>query len=104
MLLIVSHAVFMGYFHLSLITTLQGNLSLGFLTRLDTKRAIQVQKMARGLRIYEVEGLYYVAKIKELISCEVNSQLFCTFVFAYAKMRFSHDAAYLFVSCLSKSG
>ena len=35
----------------------------------------------------------YVAKTKELISCPVSAQLVCTFVFAYAKSRFSHDAA-----------
>ena len=36
----------------------------------------------------------YVAKTKELISCEVTAQLICAFVFAYAKSRFSHhDAA-----------
>ena len=33
--------------------------------------------MARGLKfwIYEVEGLYYVAKIKVLINCEDQVQL-----------------------------
>ena len=38
------------------------NLSLGFPTRSDTKRALQPQKMARGLRfqIKEVEGMYYL--------------------------------------------
>ena len=35
--------------------------SSGFPTRSDTNRAVQLQKMARGLKIcvYEVEGLYY---------------------------------------------
>ena len=34
----------------------------GFPTRSNTNRAVQPQKMARGLkfRIYEVEGLYYL--------------------------------------------
>ena len=34
----------------------------GIPTRSDTNRAVQLQKMARGLkfRIYEVEGLYYL--------------------------------------------
>ena len=36
-----------------------------------------------------------VAKTKALISCAVTAQLICAFVFAYAKSRFSHDAAYL---------
>ena len=37
------------------------NWSSGFLTRSDTNRAVQSQKMARGLkfRIYEEEVLYY---------------------------------------------
>ena len=38
------------------------NLSSGFPTRCDTNRAVQQQKIARGLKfhIYEVEGLYYL--------------------------------------------
>ena len=35
----------------------------------------------------------YVAKIKALISFAVTAKLICVFVFAYAKSRFSHDAA-----------
>ena len=35
----------------------------------------------------------YVAKTKALISCTVTAQLICAFVCAYAKSRFSHDAA-----------
>ena len=35
----------------------------------------------------------YVAKTKALVSCAVTAQLKCAFVFAYAKRRFSHDAA-----------
>ena len=35
----------------------------------------------------------YVVKTKGLISCVVTAQLSCAFVFAYAKSRFSHDAA-----------
>ena len=34
----------------------------------------------------------YEAKTKALISCIVTMQLICTFVFPYAKSRFSHDA------------
>ena len=34
-----------------------------------------------------------VAKTKALISFEVTAKLICVFVFAYAKSRFSHDAA-----------
>ena len=36
-----------------------------------------------------------VAKTKALISCAVIAQLICAFVFAYAKRRFSLDAARL---------
>ena len=34
-------------------------------------------------------------KTKALISCAVTAQLICNFVFAYAKIWFSHDAAQL---------
>ena len=36
-----------------------------------------------------------VAKTKALISCAVTAQLICAFVFAYAKSRISHEAAYM---------
>ena len=36
----------------------------------------------------------YVAKTKALIRFAVTAKLICVFVFAYAKSRFSHDAAY----------
>ena len=68
-----------------------------FPTWSDTNRAVQLQKMARGLKfwILKVEGLYYVAKIKALISLAATAKLICVFVFAYAKRWFSHDAAQL---------
>ena len=34
-----------------------------------------------------------VAKTKALISCAITAQLFCVFVFAYAKSWFSHNEA-----------
>ena len=37
-------------------------------------------------------------KTKVLISWAVTAQLICVFVFAYAKIRFSHDAAHLIFS------
>ena len=43
--------------------------------------------------------LYMLRKTKVLISCMVTMQLVCTFVFTYAKSRFSHDAAHM---CPSK--
>ena len=64
------------------------NRSSVFPTRLDTNRAEQPQKMARGLgfRILKVEGLYYsyLAKTKALISCAVtglyrNDSIACKF-------------------------
>ena len=69
----------------------QQNLSLGFPTRSDTNRAVQPQKMARDLKfqIQEVEGLYYLCS--ENKGAEQLRGLF----FAYAKSRFSHDAAHL---------
>ena len=56
----------------------------GFSTRSDTNQAAQPPKMARGLKflLYEDEGLYYL--------CSENKG---AFVFAYAKKRFSQDAA-----------
>ena len=36
-----------------------------------------------------------VAKTKALISCAVNAQLICAFVFAYAKIRGFHYAAHI---------
>ena len=70
---------------------------MGFPTRSHTNRPVQPQKVARGLKfqIYKVEGLYYlyVGKARALISFTVTPKLICIFVFAYAKSRFSHDAA-----------
>ena len=37
-----------------------------------------------------------VAKTKALISFTVTTKLICVFVFAFAKSRFSHNAAHLF--------
>ena len=38
-----------------------------------------------------MQGLFYLAKIKVLISCAVTAQLICVFVYAYAKSMFLHD-------------
>ena len=77
----------------------------------NTNRAVQAKKMARGLKVqnYEVEGLYYMYQCRENKgddqlcadddqlcghrSSAVTVQLICAFVLAYAKNRFSHDAA-----------
>ena len=77
------------------------NLSLGFLTRSDTNQAVQPHKMARGskFQIQKVEGLYNLSSenkgADQLRS--VTAQLICAFVFAYAKSRFSHDAAHFMI-------
>ena len=39
----------------------------------------------------------FVAKTKSLIRCAVTAQQICAFVFAYAKSRFSHNAAHFIV-------
>ena len=57
------------------------------------------------LEILEEEGLYYlryVAKTKAPISCLVAAQLICAFDFAYAKSRFSHDAAHIIFTVNNK--
>ena len=72
----------------------------GFPTRSDTNRPVQSQKQARSLkfRILEEENLYYLCSENKgadqlLRNCEAD--LICAFVFAQAKIRFSHDAAQL---------
>ena len=50
----------------------------------------------------EVEGLYYLRSGKKaLISCTLSTQLICTFVFEFAKSRFSHDWAHMIVCDIS---
>ena len=47
-------------------------------------------------QIQKVEGCTIrVAKIKALVSFVVTVKLICVFVFAYTKLRFSHDTAQL---------
>ena len=69
-----------------------------FPTLSDTNQAVQLQKMARGLKfqIQKVEGLHYLCnKTKALISFVVTAKLICVFVFTYAKCWISHDVAHL---------
>ena len=42
---------------------------------------------------------FYVVKPKTPINCMVTAQLICTFVIAYAKIRFSHDEAHYEPCC-----
>ena len=60
-----------------------------FSTRSDSNQAVQLQKIARGLkfRIKKEEGFYIIIIMK------FTAKLICVFVFAYAKCWFSHDAA-----------
>ena len=54
----------------------------------DKNRAVQPQKMAKGLKFQikeEEDCTIYVAKPKALISCTGTVQLICAFVFAYTK-------------------
>ena len=62
-----------------------------------TNRHVQSQKQARWLKVWLVEEeLFYPSSEKKaLISCAVSAQLICAFVFADAKIRFSHDAAHI---------
>ena len=64
----------------------------------DTNRAVQSQKMARGLkfRIKQVKGLYYpCSENKGADQLSGPAKLICVFVFAYAKSRFSHNEAHM---------
>ena len=72
-------------------------------TRSDTNRAVPPQKMARSLKFRVWDSIIYLAKTKALISCAVTAQLICDFVFAYAKISFSHVAAYFIVILMLQS-
>ena len=71
------------------------------MTRSDSNQAVQPQKMARGLKfsIKKEEGLYYLFSENKGAD-QLRGYLICAFVFAYAKSRFSHDAAYIEPSCV----
>ena len=61
---------------------------MGFPTRSDTNRAVQPQKIARGLKFrikIEEELTICVAKTKALISFVVIAKLICVFVFHICK-------------------
>ena len=61
--------------------------------------------MVGGLkfRILKEEGLHYqCSKIKGADKLCITVQLICTFVFAYAESRFSHDAVQIIVRDLCK--
>ena len=68
------------------------NLSSGFPIRFDTNQTGQSQKIARGLKISDLERRGIVLSLA-LISFAVTANLICVFVFAYAKSWFSHNEA-----------
>ena len=53
--------------------------------------------MARCLkfRIQKLEGLYYLCSENKCADQLLTAKLICVFAFAYAKSRFSHDAAHI---------
>ena len=67
------------------------NLSSGVPTGSDTNRAVQPQKMARGLyfQVLKVEGLYYLCSENKGANqlCGYPAQLICAFVCADAKKK-----------------
>ena len=76
-----------------------------FPTWFDTNQAVQLQKMVRGLKFgfrKKRDCTVHVAKTKALISFAVTAKLICVFVFAYAKIRFSHDAAQISLCFIPK--
>ena len=73
-----------------------------FSTWSDTNQAVQLQKMARGLkfRIWKVEGLYYLcSENKGADQLRGYREADLRFFFAYAKCWFSHDAAQICLQC-----
>ena len=75
-----------------------------FPTWSNTNQAVQLQKIARGLKfqIKKVEGLYYLCKEnKGTDQLRDYAKLICVFVFAYAECWFYHDVAHL-IQWLSK--
>ena len=73
---------------------LSENLSLGFLTRFETDRAVTPQEMARGLKfcIYVVTGLNYLCSGTNC--SDQLPDLICTFIFVIDKQQIFYDAAY----------
>ena len=69
----------------------------GVSTRSDTNRSVLSQKQARSFGLKKKwDCTVCVAKTKTLISCAVNAQLICVFVFAYAGCWFSYSVAQVY--------
>ena len=67
----------------------------GFPTRWLYKHRIRLEASNFEFREKKDCTIYVLRKRKVLISCMVTVQLICGYVFACAKIRFSHDAAHL---------
>ena len=69
-----------------------------FMTRTDTNRAVQPQKMVRGLKlcIKKEEGLYYLCSKNEEAD-HPHVHLICTFVFRICK-KISYNATDLLLN------
>ena len=64
---------------------------LGFPTRSDINWPVQPQKQARGFKFLVISRRGIVLSVEA-----VNAQLICVFIFAKAKICFSHYAAQIF--------
>ena len=81
------------------------NRSSRFPTRSDINGSVQSQKMVKSLKFRKkINFTIRVVKPKALISFAVTANLICAFVFAYAKFRFSHDAAHIIMCGWLHSG
>ena len=88
--------IFKGFYHMSRVMRKQ---TFWFPTCSDTNQAVQLQKMAKGLKFQtkKVEGSYYPFSENKGADqlrgcCEADLRLF---FWAYAKCWFSHDAAHI---------
>ena len=75
-----------------------------FPTRFDTNQAVQLQKMARGLKfqIWKVEGLYYLcSENKGADQLRGYREADLCLRFRICKRWFSHDAAHLHILTIS---
>ena len=79
------------------------NRSSGFPTRSDTNRAVPAQKMTRSLKFRINEEEDPSSENKGADHFAVIAKLICAFVFAWAKIRFSHDAAQLWIGLEDKT-
>ena len=78
-------------------------LVLGVSDQVRNKLTCAGTEESQKLEIWDLRRLNFtirVAKTKALISFAVTAKLICVFVFAYAKIPFSHDAAHMIAKCM----